>query len=71
MAIELVSEALPGDLCHEKFDQEMDTVDLVDVSVSVKSEEDTIPTGKKRGRPKKNESPDGKTIRTSNKYHCQ
>lgn len=65
MAIEIVADALPEDLCDEKFEQEMNTVDLVDVSVSVKSEEDTIPIGKKRGRPKKNESPvsDGKTYR--------
>lgn len=62
MAMEMTVEALPDDLCHDKFEQEMSTVDLVNVNVSVKSEEDAIPIGKKRGRPKKNESPetDGK-----------
>lgn len=60
--MEITAEALPGDLCHDKFEQEMDTV--VNVNVSVKSEEDAVPIVKRRGRPKKIESPvtDGKTI---------
>lgn len=52
----MTAEALTEDLCDDKFEQEMDTVDLVNESVSVKSEEDAIPMGRKRGRPKKNES---------------
>lgn len=57
-------EALPGVLCNDKFEEEMSTVELVNVSVSVNSEDDAIPIGKKRGRPKKIESPetDGKVF---------
>lgn len=53
----LPTETLPGDLCKEKFDQEMNSVDLVNGNVSVRSEGDVLPTGKKRGRPKKVDSP--------------
>lgn len=68
MAIEIVAEALPADLCHEKFDQELNTVDLVGVGVNVKAEDDAMSTGKKRGRPKKIESPvsDGKICQHKN-----
>lgn len=57
-------ETLSSDLCDEKFDQEMNTVDLVDINVRVKAEEDASPSGKRRGRPKKGESPalDGMVI---------
>lgn len=57
MSIEMTTEVLEDDLCADKFDEEMDTVDLVDVNVSVKSEEEAAPTVKRRGRPKKIESP--------------
>ncbi len=66
--MELTVEALPDDLCPNKFEREMNSVDLVDVSVvSVKSE-DVIPTGKRRGRPKKPESP--VTERKFIRYYC-
>lgn len=61
--MEITAEAMPGDLCHDKFEQEMNTVDLVSANVNVTSE-DSVSIVKKRGRPKKIESPltDGKTI---------
>lgn len=69
MSIEMTTEALQVDLCSDKFEEEMDTVDLVDTNASVKSEEEAVPTGKRRGRPKKVESPvtDGTIITISNK----
>lgn len=66
MAMEITVEALEGDLCDDKFEQEMDTVDLVTASIeSLKSEDETIQTTRRRGRPKKTESPvtdDGKIL---------
>ncbi|KAG4065634.1 hypothetical protein HA402_012624 [Bradysia odoriphaga] len=58
VAMEITVEALQGDLCDDKFEHELNTVDLVTESVdSEKSEEEVVLTTRRRGRPKKTESP--------------
>lgn len=58
MAMEITVEALQADLCDDKFEQEMNTVDLVTPSVDcIKSDEEIVANTRRRGRPKKTESP--------------